>query len=69
MRRFGLLSGKQKIKNSASSAHSAVNITFTKIVTDPAKNVKRGVGIGAGNELFWNPVINRNHIYPKLLLV
>ena len=61
-----VVSGKQKIKNSASSA---VNITFTKIVTDPAKSVKRGVGMGAENELFWNPVINRSHIYPKLLFI
>jgi len=47
----------------------AVNIIFTKIVTLQAKSVKRGVGIGAGNELFWNPVINRNYMCLKLNLI
>jgi hypothetical protein len=46
-----------------------VNITFTKIVTLQAKSVKRGVGIGAGNEFFWDSGIEKSHIYPKLLLI
>jgi hypothetical protein len=48
---------------------SAVNITFTKIVTYPAKSVKNGVEMGAGNELFWNQAINMSYNYPKLLLI
>jgi hypothetical protein len=39
-------------KNSVPLASFAVNIAFTKIVTDPAKSVKTGVELSAGNELF-----------------
>jgi len=43
------LSAESKNKKLSALSVSAVNIIFTKIVTDAAKSVKSGVGMGVGN--------------------
>jgi hypothetical protein len=44
-----------------------VNIAFTKIVTDPAKSVKTGVELSAGNELFLKSC-NQLERYPSEII-